>query len=73
MRGLLSIEGPHSSGTEVCLRHFRIADTAEVPSIGEGTKTPCAAHRIDQRSPNFGRSVERLSLTGVIILHEPDR
>jgi hypothetical protein len=27
-----------------------------------GTKTPCAAHRIDQPSPNFGRSAERPSL-----------
>jgi hypothetical protein len=35
---------------------------------GEGTKTPCAAHRIDQPSPNFGRSAERPSLTGVIVL-----
>jgi hypothetical protein len=32
---------------------------------GEGTKTPCAAHRIDRHSPNFGRSAERPSLTGV--------
>jgi hypothetical protein len=36
-----------------------------VPGI---LKTPCAAHRIDQPSPNFGRSAERPSLTGAIIL-----
>ena len=29
-----------------------------------GTKTPCTAHRIDQPSPNFGRSAEQPSLTG---------
>jgi hypothetical protein len=36
-------------------------------------KTPCVVHRIDQPSPNFGRSAKRSSLPGVIILRQPDR
>jgi hypothetical protein len=36
-------------------------------------KTPCVVHRIDQPSPNFGRTAKRSSLRGVIILRQPDR
>jgi hypothetical protein len=35
------------------------------------SKTPHTTHRIDHLSPNFGRSVEPPSLTGVIILACP--
>jgi hypothetical protein len=60
------IEGrPYGAGCPATRQSFTWTGCGRVPGI---LKTPCAAHRIDQPSPNFGRSVERPSLTGAIIL-----
>ena len=74
------IRGSHSalkSLPETCPCDHKIATPRPPgrPSLGGfrlGTKTPCTAHRIDQHSPNFGRSAERSSLTGSFFAHPCD-
>ena len=46
----------------------RRRDRADQGCWHGGTKTPCTVHRIDQPSPNFGRSARRPSLTGAILV-----
>ena len=70
--GRLAIGHPKISLPETCPCDHKIAtpirddrQPLDRPSLGGfrlGTKTPCTAHRIDQPSPNFGRSAERPSL-----------